>query len=262
MFYSVGIFRTPGPGDSISRNPTRTTPSSVEVNRWNFSLTLQMVPRWRCKGVCRDPQVRGSTVAVHVKRIRDPHNQVCASFLCFNAISFCSPLLSASSSPAPVLACQPDEGTSALTVPSFLPLSTILHVNAPLNRSEANVLATRFSLGTSGHCSASSAWQELVKGWLHGVQACQLLSVMDGKDISGYSDITGKRPERNCSLLFGNYKIQFILGSKVDPAFLVGSTYFYYHCSLCWDRKMNQLSSFPNSMNADVCFRSHMLEVM
>ena len=168
----------------------------------------------------------------------------------------------ASSFPAPVLTCQPDEGISALTVPSLLPLSSILHVNAPLNRREANVLATRFSLGTSGHCSASSAWQELVKGWLHGVKSCQPLSVTDGKDTSGYSDITGRRPERNCSLLFGNHKIHFILGSRVDSAFLVGSTYFYHHCSLCWDRKMKQLSSFPSSMNADVCFRSYMLEVM
>ena len=27
MFYSVGIFRTSSPGDSISSNPQRTTPS-------------------------------------------------------------------------------------------------------------------------------------------------------------------------------------------------------------------------------------------
>lgn len=53
-----------------------------------------------------------------------------------SALIWCLSATPASLSPAPVLACQPNEVTSALTIPFLMPLSTVLHVNASINRSE------------------------------------------------------------------------------------------------------------------------------
>lgn len=108
------------------------------------------------------------------------------------------------------------------------------------------VPVTWSSPGTSGGCHVSSFWQELDEGWLRGVPACQLLSVTGRGCTSGSDDNPGRRRERNVSLLFGNHKVQVILGSKVASAFLLGSTSFHLHCSLGWERKIGQLRSFPS----------------
>lgn len=57
---------------------------------------------------------------------------------------------------------------------------------------------------------------------------CKLsLAVIYGQCTSGYDGIPGRRPERMFFLLFENHKIQVIVGSKVDPAFLIISPHFH-----------------------------------
>lgn len=53
------------------------------------------------------------------------------------------------------------------------------------------------------------------------------VAVSCGQCTSGYDDILRRRSEKNFSLLLGNHKTQVIIGSKVDPAFLIGSPYFH-----------------------------------
>lgn len=65
---------------------------------------------------------------------REFASQVCASFFLFNILSFYYACLFVS---CPVLACQPNEMTSALIIPSRL-LVSFLHVNASLSGSEVN----------------------------------------------------------------------------------------------------------------------------
>lgn len=163
--------------------------------------------------------------ALTVKRTGTPTPR----FLCFNVASVCY----LASSPAPVLACQPDEGTPALIVPSLLPLSTI------------------------STCLCSSQ-QEQGKGsqpvvltaqlWLMGAGRRLLAAVGWRQYTAGHSSLPGRKPERNCFLLFGNYKMQVILGSEGSPAFQVGSMYFQILTitAVSTGRETSQLRSFLN----------------